>query len=115
MSFDDENHYLKSYLSTTLPNYGLDPETYGPYVTGLFPIDPEEYENEIDDDEMTNLLELLKSSSETYDDDSDGDVWDTLRNELIQRRNVFLQQELEKKVCTPLISLWVCLYIYLSY
>lgn len=97
----DEDHYLNSYLSTALPELGLDPETYGPYVTGLFSLDAEEYVQDIDEEEMMQMLELLQSSSETHSDieinDDEDNEWSRFRKELMQRRKDFLEQELEKK------------------
>ena len=102
MSSSEDEHYLTSYLSTALPRLGLDPDTYGPYVTGLFPIDPDEYYDDVDEDEMTDILGLLQSSSETHainDDNSNTQVWNEFQDDIIKRRDLFLKAEMKKKAC----------------
>jgi len=96
MSAGDEDHYLFEYLSTTLPTLGLDPETYGPYVTGLFPLDDDDVDDDNNEEELNGMVELLQSSSETHSDDEE--VWGTLTNEILNRRNEFWEMKTKQKV-----------------
>ena len=81
---DSSEHYLASFLESTLPSLGLDCDAYGPYLLGLFPREEEDETAELDDDELDNVLELLQGSSETHAEDKR--AFANLRAELIRRR-----------------------------
>lgn len=91
----DEVHYLDEYLSKTLPQLGLDAETYGPYVTGFA------NEDEDTDEGMDDLIELLRASSESHGDDDAS--WQEFRGEILRRRKEFLDGEDTRKVRSYLI------------
>eukprot|EP00586_Coscinodiscus_wailesii_P011760 CAMPEP_0172515784 /NCGR_PEP_ID=MMETSP1066-20121228/270531_1 /TAXON_ID=671091 /ORGANISM="Coscinodiscus wailesii, Strain CCMP2513" /LENGTH=229 /DNA_ID=CAMNT_0013296961 /DNA_START=55 /DNA_END=744 /DNA_ORIENTATION=- len=86
-------HYLASYLEETLPSLGLDYETYGPYVTGLFPID--EDGADADDEGIDDIVQLLQSSSETHADDDE--VWQSLQKEILKRKKEYDYLETRRK------------------
>lgn len=88
----EEDHYLDSYLSETLPALGLDVETYAPYVTG--------YADDDDDDggsSLDELIELLQASSESSSDGEHDAAWENFRKEIIQRRKDYLSGENVRK------------------
>eukprot|EP00957_Ditylum_brightwellii_P182306 13888705-Ditylum_brightwellii.AAC.1 len=76
-----DEHHLTPYLNETLPSLGLDPETYGPYVTGF---DDDENDNDQDEDALNDLIELLRASSETHSDDEE--AWEAFRKEIVKRQ-----------------------------
>lgn len=87
----EQEHYLLPYLQEKLPNLGLDLETYGPYVTGIFPtsstLDDDDHEHNDTDESLVEIVELLQASSETHSDD-DG-IWETFKADIkdIQQRH----------------------------
>lgn len=90
----DEAHYLDNYLAEVLPKLGLDVETYGPYVTG--------YANDDDGvDGLNDLIELLRASSESHGDDDDS--WREFREEILRRRQEFLNGEDSRRVSGCLV------------
>ena len=94
-----DEHYLSAYLEETLPEIGLDYETYGPYVTGLFPTtsDGGEEDNFEDvEEEINNIIELLQSSSETHSDDEQ--CWIQLKNEITHRTKAYNNEQWKRNV-----------------
>jgi len=74
---ENHQHHLEVYLTSILPQIGLDAETYAPYITGILP-DPE-HDNDrpqnLDDDEeleeeLEGIIQLLQASSESHCDDT---------------------------------------------
>eukprot|EP00339_Tiarina_fusa_P024084 CAMPEP_0117047900 /NCGR_PEP_ID=MMETSP0472-20121206/33087_1 /TAXON_ID=693140 ORGANISM="Tiarina fusus, Strain LIS" /NCGR_SAMPLE_ID=MMETSP0472 /ASSEMBLY_ACC=CAM_ASM_000603 /LENGTH=157 /DNA_ID=CAMNT_0004760745 /DNA_START=179 /DNA_END=648 /DNA_ORIENTATION=- len=58
-----QNPNLVTLLTDRLPSLGLDYETYGPYVWGVV--------DNTDEDELSEVMQLLQASSEDYADDED--------------------------------------------
>ncbi|EEC44495.1 predicted protein [Phaeodactylum tricornutum CCAP 1055/1] len=71
MSEDEDKHVLAPFLTSRLPQLGLDYETYGPYVLPLLT------DEEVDEDEWESVVELLQASSESHGDDEQ--AWKDLR------------------------------------
>jgi hypothetical protein len=71
MSEDEDKHVLAPFLTSRLPQLGLDYETYGPYVLPLLA------DEEVDEDEWESVVELLQASSESHGDDEQ--AWKDLR------------------------------------
>ena len=80
----DSEHYLSSFLSSRLPELGLDYETYGPYVVGAL---------DGDEQELDEVVELLKASCETHGDDEES--WQLLKQEIQEKQREY-QQELQE-------------------
>ena len=103
MAQDGEgNHFLLTYLNETLPKFGLDAETYAPYVMGCF--ENIDYDNETssgdDSDEtleesLTEIIGLLQASSESHSDDES--VWEELKAEVMKKHMDFVKESNEKK------------------
>ena len=98
MTNSDDNHYLNDFLEQRLPAIGLDFETYGPYITGglLFPneLDESSEFSPEQEEELTNVLDLLLASSETHSDDVDL-FHNSLRSELLERREQHRKHTIE--------------------
>jgi hypothetical protein len=91
-SSEAEEHYLESFLSVQLPKLGLDYDTYGPYVVGVF------HGNEgdaLDEEELDGVLELLRASSEEESYSSNNHVWEQLKRDIIEKHEEYTR-ELQK-------------------
>ena len=91
---EDEQHWLTEFLTEVLPTLSLDPETYCPYITGC--VDTFE-----DEDELDEIIELCRASSETHSDNED--VWVQLKADILAKHEEFKvvlkkrqEQEMEK-------------------
>lgn len=73
-----DQHFLNTYLSLHLPKLGIDYETYGPYITGLIADDI------IDKDGLGDVIELLKASTEIEEFQEKDDIWETLKDAILQ-------------------------------
>jgi hypothetical protein len=86
-SSSSEEHYLESFLSVQLPKLGLDYDTYGPYVVGVF------HRNEgdalLDEEELDGVLELLRASS---DDNHDDVAWEQLKRDVIAKHEDYTRE-----------------------
>ncbi|KAL7441396.1 hypothetical protein ACHAXM_007891 [Skeletonema potamos] len=82
----EEHHYLDVYLADILPKLGLDFETYGPYITATGT-------DELDD--LDDIIELLRASSESHSDDDDS--WNDFKLQIEKRRKDFISGEEERK------------------
>jgi hypothetical protein len=79
---------MEPFLSSRLPDLGLDYETYGPYLLPLIV--------NSDEEEWESILELLRASSETHSDDEE--VWQLLRRDVEAKwkeQESALQQQLQ--------------------
>ena len=77
-----EHPNLCQLLMDRLGDFGLDPETYGPYVISS------------DADEVPDVVELLKASSEMEDDEDDNDqIWEQFTQDILKS----LQLDVEEK------------------
>ena len=54
---DSQHYYLESFLSTRLPELGLDYETYGPYVLGTDLLDEDEKYKRYQEEELQRQRE----------------------------------------------------------
>eukprot|EP00548_Thalassiothrix_antarctica_P001664 CAMPEP_0194136240 /NCGR_PEP_ID=MMETSP0152-20130528/6260_1 /TAXON_ID=1049557 /ORGANISM="Thalassiothrix antarctica, Strain L6-D1" /LENGTH=217 /DNA_ID=CAMNT_0038832811 /DNA_START=15 /DNA_END=668 /DNA_ORIENTATION=- len=87
----DNNDGLNAFLRERLPKLGLDYDTYGSYVVGLF-------DDDDDDADWDGILELLQASSDTH---SDNDVvWKEFQNDVVQlqEKSTLLLKEKEEKL-----------------
>lgn len=91
---EDEQHWLSEFLTEILPTLSLDPETYCPYITGCI----DTFENE---DELDEIIELCRASSETHSDNEE--VWVQLKADILAKHEEFKlvlkkrqEQELEE-------------------
>eukprot|EP00980_Cylindrotheca_fusiformis_P017112 scaffold5259_cov120-Cylindrotheca_fusiformis.AAC.2 len=75
----EERPNLCKLLEERLSEFGLDSETYGPYVVGS------------DAEELPDVMELLKASSENETND---DVWDTFTKDILN--SLKLDEEFQK-------------------
>jgi hypothetical protein len=94
-----EEHYLESFLSVQLPKLGLDYDTYGPYVVGVF--NDESSTDALDENELDGVLELLRASSDDDEEShSSKEVWEQLKRDIIEKHEEYtreLQQVQEKQ------------------
>jgi hypothetical protein len=82
----EERPNLCKLLEERLSELGLDPDTYGPYVVGS------------DAEELPDVIELLKASSENEDGD---DVWQTFTKDILNSLKMdeqFQQEKDEEKI-----------------
>lgn len=79
-STKEERPNLCKLLEKRLLELGLDPETYGPYVVGS------------DADELPDVMELLKASSESEEDDG---VWATFTDDILA--SLKMDEDLQKE------------------
>jgi hypothetical protein len=86
-----EEHYLESFLSVQLPKLGLDYDTYGPYVVGVF--NGESSTDALDENELDQVLELLRASSD--EESCSDEVWDQLKRDIIEKHEEYTR-ELQK-------------------
>ena len=70
-SIKEDRPNLCNLLEERLATLGLDAETYGPYVVGIS-----------DAEELPDVLELLKASSE--EEEQDESVWETFSKDILQ-------------------------------
>ena len=82
---EEEQHYLEAFLAESLPKLGLDQETYGPYITGT----------DEEDDDLDDIIELLRASSESHSDDDES--WTAFKLQIVKRRREYMLKEKEKK------------------
>eukprot|EP00985_Skeletonema_marinoi_P027460 scaffold22555_cov119-Skeletonema_marinoi.AAC.1 len=80
----EDQHYLDAYLANILPKLGLDVDTYGPYVTGAD-----------EEDDLDDIIDLLRASSESHSDDDDS--WIDFKLQIEQRRKDYISGEEERK------------------
>ena len=73
-STKEEHPNLYELLVERLPALGLDGDTYGPYVLGT---------TEGDEDEVTEVVQLLQASSESHGDQED--VLEDLQKDIMQK------------------------------
>mmetsp|Transcript_6533 Transcript_6533/g.9921 ORF Transcript_6533/g.9921 Transcript_6533/m.9921 type:complete len:244 (-) Transcript_6533:1250-1981(-) len=93
---NDNNDLLHSYLNETLPSLGLDSDTYSPYVIGcLENNDESNHGEEVNEEELNEIIELLRASSESHSDDEI--VWNELKNEVLKHHGNHQRYLLEKK------------------
>ena len=90
---EEEQHYLEAFLAEALPKLGLDQETYGPYVTGA----------DEEDDDLDDIIELLRASSESHSDDDES--WAAFKLQIVKRRREYMLKEKEKKETMALDAL----------
>mmetsp|Transcript_12010 Transcript_12010/g.21849 ORF Transcript_12010/g.21849 Transcript_12010/m.21849 type:complete len:231 (+) Transcript_12010:323-1015(+) len=98
-SSEAEEHYLESFLSVQLPKLGLDYDTYGPYVVGVFNVGQSTDDAAFDENELDQVLELLRASSEDNESHSK-EVWEQLKRDIIAKHEEYtreLQQVQEKQ------------------
>ena len=94
----DEDHPLAPFLQEELPPLGLDPETYGPYLLGLLPVDHGAIADDnpgAEEEEWEGVLELLQASSESHSDDMD--AWQSLKKKVEERYRQHLAEARQKK------------------
>mmetsp|Transcript_19008 Transcript_19008/g.27068 ORF Transcript_19008/g.27068 Transcript_19008/m.27068 type:complete len:209 (-) Transcript_19008:471-1097(-) len=80
----EDQHYLDTYLADILPKLGLDFDTYGPYVTGAD-----------EEDDLDDIIDLLRASSESHSDDEDS--WTDLKLQIENRRKDYIAGEEKRK------------------
>lgn len=90
---EEEQHYLDAFLAESLPKLGLDQDTYGPYITGA----------DEEDDDLDDIIELLRASSETHSDDDES--WTAFKLQIVERRREYMIQEKVKKETMALEAL----------
>jgi hypothetical protein len=93
-SSEAEEHYLESFLSVQLPKLGLDDDTYGPYVVGVFNVGQSTDDAAFDENELDEVLELLRASSEDNESHSK-EVWEQLKRDIIAKHEEYTR-ELQK-------------------
>ena len=93
-AISEPEHYLSSFLQSALPALGLDSDTYGPYLLGLFPLEEVDETDAIDEEELQNVLELLQGSSETHADQDEAFV--ALKAELMLRKEQYRMDSKQK-------------------
>jgi hypothetical protein len=86
-----EERYLESFLSVQLPKLGLDYDTYGPYVVGVF--NDESSTDALDENELDQVMELLRASSD--DESHSSNVWDQFKRDIIAKHEEYTR-ELQK-------------------
>ncbi len=95
----DTNHLLQSYLDETLPTLGLDSDTYSPYVIACLDNGSVggdgQGEVEVDEEELNEIMELLRASSESHSDD--GAVWDEMKSEVLRHHKDYQKILVDKK------------------
>jgi hypothetical protein len=92
-SSSSEEHYLESFLSVQLPKLGLDYDTYGPYVVGVFHVgESSNTDAAFDEEELDSVLELLRASSDDHHDDV---AWEQLKRDIIAKHEDYTR-ELQK-------------------
>jgi hypothetical protein len=90
---EEEEHYLESFLSVQLPKLGLDYDTYGPYVVGVFHVgESSNTDAAFDEEELDSVLELLRASSDDHHDDV---AWEQLKRDVIAKHEEYTR-ELQK-------------------
>mmetsp|Transcript_12014 Transcript_12014/g.21855 ORF Transcript_12014/g.21855 Transcript_12014/m.21855 type:complete len:283 (+) Transcript_12014:148-996(+) len=92
-SSEAEEHYLESFLSVQLPKLGLDYDTYGPYVVGVFNVGQSTDDAAFDENELDQVLELLRASSD--EESCSDEVWDQLKRDIIEKHEEYTR-ELQK-------------------
>jgi hypothetical protein len=98
-SSEAEEHYLESFLSVQLPTLGLDYDTYGPYVVGVFNVGQSTDDAAFDENELDGVMELLRASSDDNELHSK-EVWEQLKRDIIAKHEEYtreLQKVQEKK------------------
>jgi hypothetical protein len=93
-SSEAEEHYLESFLAVQLPKLGLDYDTYGPYVVGVFNVG-QSMDDAFNENELDDVLEILRASSEEESYSSDNHVWDQLEWDVIEKHEEYTR-ELQK-------------------
>jgi hypothetical protein len=94
-SSEAEEHYLESFLSVKLPKLGLDYDTYGPYVVGVFNVGQSTHDAAFDENELDEVLALLRASSDDDDESHSKEVWDQLKRDIIEKHEEYTR-ELQK-------------------
>jgi hypothetical protein len=90
---EEEEHYLESFLSVQLPKLGLDYDTYGPYVVGVFDVgESSNTDAAFDEEELDSVLELLRASSDDHHDDV---AWEQLKRDIVAKHEEYTR-ELQK-------------------
>jgi hypothetical protein len=85
-----EQHYLESFLSVQLPKLGLDYDTYGPYVVGVFTVgESSNTDAAFDEEELDSVLELLRASSDDHHDDVS---WEQLKRDVIAKHEEYTRE-----------------------
>lgn len=95
---EEGNELLLTYLNDTLPNLGLDAETYSAYVMGCFEninYDDNENDDETLEESLSEIIGLLQASSETHSDDES--VWDELKSQVLKKHLDYMKVVNEKK------------------
>jgi Tfp pilus assembly major pilin PilA len=76
-----------------LPKLGLDYDTYGPYVVGVFTVgESSNTDAAFDEEELDSVLELLRASSDDHHDDV---AWEQLKRDVIAKHEEYTR-ELQK-------------------
>ena len=110
---EEGNESLLTYLNGTLPNLGLDAETYAPYVMGCFENINYDNDGNDDDDEalkesLTEIIGLLQASSESHSDDESG-IWDDLMDQVMKLHLEYVKVVNEKKNAELIEKKKVCI------
>lgn len=95
MDETSENLHLHSYLNEILPTLGLDSETYSPYIMGCVASNEHDEGIETLSEELGEIIELLRASSETHSDDET--TWDEFKSKVINHHREYIKYLKEKK------------------